>query len=122
MRVGPTVRAVGVGVGVDRLRHVRLGGLEQSSNGECVVQVVGIKVGFLENCPSLDVTVDKEVDQESRDITGISTREALGSQVAGGLVLGGVMRGGWATLRVTIIASVVTAAKLADTRSVNHLE
>jgi hypothetical protein len=32
------------------------------------------------------------------------------------------MRGGWATLRVTISAAVVTAAKLADTRSVNHLE
>jgi hypothetical protein len=32
------------------------------------------------------------------------------------------MRGGWATLRVTIIAAVVTFAKLANTRSVNHLE
>ena len=59
MRVGPTVRAStgGVGVGDDRLRHVRLGGLEKSSNGECVVQVVGIKVGVLENRPSLDDTV-----------------------------------------------------------------
>jgi len=32
------------------------------------------------------------------------------------------MRGGWATLRVTIIAAVVTFAKLENTRSVNHLE
>ena len=32
------------------------------------------------------------------------------------------MRGGWATLRVTIIAAVVPFAKLANTRSVNHLE
>ncbi len=64
MRVGPTVRACtgGVGVGDDRLRQVRLGGLEQSSNGESVLQVVGIKVGFLENSPSLDATVCKEVD------------------------------------------------------------
>ena len=62
MRVGPTVRADGVGVGDDRLRQVRLGGLEQSSNGESVLQVVGIKVGFLENSPSLDATVCKEVD------------------------------------------------------------
>ena len=83
----------GVGVGDDRLRQVRLGGLEQSSNGESVVQVVGIKVGFLENRPSLDATVCKEVDQESRDITGLSTREALGAQVAEGLVLGGAMHG-----------------------------
>ena len=57
-----TVRAVGVGVGVDRLRQVRLGGLEQSSNGECVVQVVGIKVGVLENLLSLDAAVGEEVD------------------------------------------------------------
>ena len=32
------------------------------------------------------------------------------------------MRGGWATLRVTIIAAVVPFAKLANTRSVDHLE
>ena len=112
----------GVGVGDDRLRQVRLGGLEQSSNGESVVQVVGIKVGFLENRPSLDATVCKEVDQESRDITGLSTREAIGAQVAEGLVLGGAMRGGRATLRATISTAVVTAAELADTRSLNHLE
>jgi hypothetical protein len=39
LRVGPTVRACtgGVCVGDDRLRQVRLGGLEQSSNGESVV-------------------------------------------------------------------------------------
>jgi hypothetical protein len=86
------------------------------------VQVVRIKVGFLENSPSLDATVCKEVDQEGRDITRLSTREALGAQVAEGLVLGGVMRGGWATLRATISTAVVTAAELADTRSVNHLE
>jgi len=94
--VGPTVRAGGVGVGNDRLRQVRLGGLEQSSNGKSVVQVVGIKVCFLENRPSLDATACKEVDQESRDVTGLSTREVLGAPE--GLVLGGAMRGGWATL------------------------
>ena len=49
MRVGPAVRAVGVGVGGDRLRQVRLGGLEQSSNGKCAVQVGGIKASGLEN-------------------------------------------------------------------------
>ena len=32
------------------------------------------------------------------------------------------MRGGWATLGVTIIAAVVPFAKLANTRSVDHLE
>ena len=32
------------------------------------------------------------------------------------------MRGGWATLGVTIIASVVPFAKLVNTRSVDHLE
>ena len=32
------------------------------------------------------------------------------------------MRGGWATLRVTIIAAVVPFAKLANTRSVDHVE
>ena len=112
----------GVGVGDDRLRQVRLGGLEQSSKGESVVQVVGSKVGFLENRPSLDATVCKEVDQEGRDITRLSTREALGAQVAEGLVLGGAMRGARATLRATISTTVVTAAELADTRPVNHLE
>ena len=97
MRVGPTVRACTGGVGVcdDRLRQVRLRGLKESSNCESIVQVVRIKVGFLENSPSLDATVCKEVDQEGRDITRLSTREALGAQVAEGLVLGGAMRGGW---------------------------
>ncbi len=122
MRVGPAVRAVGVGVGGDRLRHVRFGGLEQSSNGECVVQVVGIKASGPENPRRLDTTSGEEVAKESRDITGISTQEALGAQVAGGLVLGGAMRGARATLRATISTAVVTAAELADTRSVNHLE
>jgi hypothetical protein len=43
--------------------------------------------------------------------------------VAGGLVFGGAsMRGGWATLRVTIIAAVVPFAKLANTCSVDHVE
>ena len=32
------------------------------------------------------------------------------------------MRGGWATLGVTIIAAVVPFVKLANTRSVDHLE
>ena len=92
-----TVRAVGVGVGGDRLRQVRLGGLEQSSNGECVVQVVGIKASGPENPRRLDTTSGEKVAKESRDVTGISTQEALGAQVAGGLVLGGAMRGARAT-------------------------
>ena len=62
MRVGATVCAVAVGVGGDHSRHVRLGGLEQSSKSECVVQVVGIKVGVLENLLSLDAAVGEEVD------------------------------------------------------------
>ena len=62
MRVGATVGTVAVGVGGDRFRHVRLGGLEQSSQGKCVVQVVGIKVGVLENLLSLDAVVGEEVD------------------------------------------------------------
>ena len=62
MRVGATVCAVAVGVGGDRVRHVRLGGLEQSSKGEGVVQVVGIKVCVLENLLSLDAAVGEEVD------------------------------------------------------------
>jgi len=62
MRVGATVGTVAIGVGGDRFRHVRLGGLEQSAQGECVVQVVGIKVGVLENLLSLDAAVGEEVD------------------------------------------------------------
>ena len=116
MRVGPAVRAVGVGVGGDRLRQVRLGGLEQSSNGKCAVQVGGIKASGLENPRRLDTTSGEKVAKESRDVTGFST------QLAGGLVLGGAMRGARSTLRATISTAVVTAAELADTRSVNHLE
>ena len=128
MRVGAAVGTVAIGVGVDRVRHVILGGLEQSAHGEPVVHVVGIKVGVLENLRSLDAAVGEEIDQECRDITGITrTREALGARVAGGLVFGGATVGatmwsGWATFRVAIIAAVVPFAKLANTRSVNHLE
>jgi len=118
--IGPTVRGGGVGVGDNRLRQVRRGGLVQSFKGESVVQVVGRKVVFLENRPSLDATLCKEVDQESRDVIGLSTREVLGTPEV--LVLVCAMRGGGATIRATIIAADVTAAELADTRSLNHLE
>ena len=39
-----------------------LGGLEQSALGEYVLHVVGIKVGVLENRPSVDATVGEEID------------------------------------------------------------
>jgi hypothetical protein len=39
-----------------------LGGLEQIAQGECVVHVVGIKVGVLENLRSLDAVVGEEID------------------------------------------------------------
>ena len=51
-----------MGVGVDRVRHVSLGGREQSAHGEPVVHVVGIKVGVLENLLSLDAAVGEEID------------------------------------------------------------
>ena len=62
MRVGAAVGTVAIGVGVDRVRHVMLGGLEQSALGEYVLHVVGIKVGVLENRPSVDATVGEEID------------------------------------------------------------
>ena len=62
MRVGATVGTVAIGVGGDRVRHVMLGGLEQSAQGECVVHVVGIKIGVLENLLSLDAEVGEEID------------------------------------------------------------
>ena len=84
------------------------------------MQVVWRKVVVLENRPSLDAALCKEVDQESRDVIGLSTREVLGAPEV--LVLVCAMRGGWASLRATISAAGVTAAELADTRSLNHLE
>jgi hypothetical protein len=62
LRVGAAVGTVAIGVGGDRVRHVRLGGLEQRAQGECVVHVVGIKVGVLENLRSLDAVVGEEID------------------------------------------------------------
>ena len=62
MRVGAAVGTVVIGVGVDRVRHVMLGGLEQSALGECVLHVVGIKVSVLENRPSVDAAVGEEID------------------------------------------------------------
>ena len=47
MGIGPTVRGGGVGVGDNRLRQVRRGGLVQSFKSESVVQVVGRKVVVL---------------------------------------------------------------------------
>ena len=120
MRIGPRVRGGGVGVGDERLRQVRPSGLVQSFKSESVVQVVWRKVVVLENRPSLDAKLCKEVDQESRDVIGLSTREVLGAPEV--LVLVCAMRGGWAALRATISAAGVTAAELADTRSLNHLE
>ena len=91
------VRGGGVGVGGDRLRQVRRGGLVQSFKGESVVQVVGRKVVFLENRPSIDAALCKEVDQESRDVIWLSLREVLGAPEV--LVLVCAMRDGWAALR-----------------------
>jgi len=102
------------------------------------VQVVGRKVVVLENDKSLTgepilpsrtanqhlarcwFVVRKEVDQESRDVIWLSTREVL--RVPEVLVLVCAMRGGWAALRDKISAAGVTVAELADTRSLNHLE
>ena len=97
MRIGPRVRGGGVGVRDDRLRQVRRGGLVQSFKSESVVQVVGRKVVVLENRPSLDAKLCKEVDQESRDVIGLSTREVLGAPEV--LVLVCSMRGGVAGRR-----------------------
>ena len=87
MRVRPTVRAVGVGVGGDRLRQVRLGGLEQSSNWECVVQVVGIKASGLENPRRLDTTICEKVAKESRDVKESARKRPLERKLRGALSL-----------------------------------
>jgi hypothetical protein len=97
VRIGPRVRGGGVGVGDERLRQVRPSGLVQSFKSESVVQVVWRKVVVLENRPSLDAALCKEVDQENRDVIGLSTREVLGAPEV--LVLVCAMRDGWAALR-----------------------
>ena len=120
MRIGPRVRGGGVGVRDDRLRQVRRGGLVQSFKSESVVQVVWRKVVVFENCPNLDATLCKEVDQESRDVIGLSTREVLEAPEV--LVLVCMMQGDWEALRATISAAGVTTVELADTRLVNHCD
>jgi hypothetical protein len=84
------------------------------------VLVVGRKVVVFENCPNLDATLCKEVDQESRDVIGLSTREVLEALEV--LVLVCMMQGGWEALRATISAAGVTTVELADTRLVNHCD
>ena len=81
------------------------------------MQVVGRKVVGLENPPRLDAALFKEVDQESRDVLGL-THEVLVALD----VLVYVMRGGWAALLAKISAAGVTAAELADARLLNHRE
>ena len=49
MRVGATVGAVAIGVGVDRVGYEIVGFREQSAQGVPAAHVVGVKVGVLEN-------------------------------------------------------------------------
>jgi hypothetical protein len=62
LRVGAVVGTVAIGVGVDRVRYVFVGFLEQSAYGEPAVHVGGVKVGVLENLRSLDAAVGEEID------------------------------------------------------------
>ena len=49
MRVGATVGAVAIGVGVDRGRNEIVGFREQGAEGVPAAHVVGVKVGVLED-------------------------------------------------------------------------
>jgi hypothetical protein len=87
-------------------------------NGESVIQVFGRKASGPENPRRLDTAGCKEVTKESRDVTGLGAREVLVARDV--LVL--ATRGCWAAVKAAIIATVLTTAKLADARLVNHRE
>ena len=82
------------------------------------MQVFGRKASGPENPLRIDTAAFKEITKESRDVSGLGSREVLVARDV--LVL--ATRGCWAAVMATNIATVLTTAELAGARLVNHRE